>query len=1043
MRHSVTGLLLVLMLCGGAPVSLSAGPADENLAEEILAAAAVPGGLCVHLGCGDGALTAALSGGGRFLVHGLEPNAEMAEPAIRIIRSRGIYGQVWVEHYAQKHLPYAENLVNLLVADDLPRTDVPLKEILRVLCPRGVALIGQSQRAAQFGKRVDAEGLKRRLADAGITDYQIIERNGIWARVQKPRPPEMDDWGHPRHGPSGNAVSRDGLVGPPRRVRWLAGPMIEASNIVTAGGRFFHAGLIARDAFNGLPLWQRTLEPTPFRLGYPAAAMRGSVLPVAVGSRLFVVSGGKLQALDAATGQPVRVYADAGTPLEILYESGSLVTLDAGTVKALDADSGRLLWSHEAVRPASLVAGDQRVFFLDGNVGQDANRSIVRLEFSTGKVAWRQSRYEWAAKVRRLAYHEGLLVCEVSTFTNDRPGNGIHVLNARDGTQVWERLYEPGQNHYMQGRALQTDSRLWVLCNGRWEGLDRRTGAFRASYPAGPNHCYPPVATPEFLVGEEMSFTQMATGRVDANRISKGACGRDTGFVPANGLLYVAPKHCVCYPMMKGFTALAPAKSPGEPVARESEPADFVPERGPAAPFDLPSAAGASMAPDEWPCYRADMWRSASARGAVPANLEILWTADLGDWPQVNLLKEWKENLFVRGPITAPVAAGGRVLVAQPDGHLLVALDAGTGRRQWDFTANGRVDTPPTLAGGLCLFGTSSGWVYCLRAADGHLVWRLRAAPEEERIVCFGQLESPWPVPGSVLVVGGTAYFAAGRHPLADGGIRVFAVDPAGGAVKWVKTLADLPMREFYAGAALEFDCFDLLVAEARRTGVPRDPGPGPARTADFITMSRWQIDLVSGQVNAAPQSGFGYYRTGDLGVMAPRGLWTYGQRMNYIASGPRPGEPDRVASRPRPLAAFREGALYGSSEDRRRLFRRDFSHEDVAAFDDVWFSQGMLPRKGQPGDRNRSDRLGRGATWTRDVFDDSDRGQEIGAVVLAGDIVFVVGTRGRLFALAAADGKRLAVRDAPAPVWDGLAAAGGRLYLSTRNGRIICLAAK
>ena len=108
---------------------------------------------------------------------------------------------------------------------------------------------------------------------------------------------------------------------------------------------------------------------------------------------------------------------------------------------------------------------------------------------------------------------------------------------------------------------------------------------------------------------------------------------------------------------------------------------------------------------------------------------------------------------FVR-PTTA-------VVVARPDAHEVVSLDSGDGSVQWRFTANGRIDTAPTLHRGLCLFGTKSGWVYCLRADDGRMVWRLRAAPTEEQIVAYGQLESPWPIPGSVLVVEGTAYFAA------------------------------------------------------------------------------------------------------------------------------------------------------------------------------------------------------------------------------------------------------------------------------------------
>jgi outer membrane protein assembly factor BamB len=1038
MSHAPACLCCALLLW----VSTGVCPAGQNgdeqaLAGQILAAADLPGGLCVHLGCASGALTVALSDGGRFLVHGLEPDAVAAEAAIRFIRSRGAYGQVWVEPYGEKHLPYAENLVNLLVADDIARTDVPVSEIMRVLCPGGVAYLGRSEKAAIAGIRLDAGKLGRQLARAGATDVQTIERRGVWAWGRKPRPAEMDAWGQPRHGPSGNAVSLDALVGPPRRVRWLAGPMIESSNIVTAGGRFFHGGIIARDAFNGLPLWQRQLEPTPLRLGYPATAIRGSVLPIATADRLYVVTGGELLSLDAATGRSIRAYVDAAMPSGISYDSGIIFALYPDAVRALDAASGRLLWSYEAALPAALVSGDGGAFLLEGDPARGDKRSIVKRDVASGAVLWRQSDLPWNAKVRHLSYHKGLLVCEVSTFSNDRPGNGIHVLDARNGKQVWQRLYEPGQNHYMQARALQTDDRLWLLCNGYWEGLDRRTGTRRETYPAGPNHCFPPVATPRYLIGEEMSFTDIRTGRVDANRIAKGACSRDTGFVPANGLLYVAPKHCACYPMLKGFTALAPAKSAKESAAGQSKPSDFVPQRGPA----WPAAPGRPDLRQEWPLYRADIWRSASTSLPVPPNVEVLWTADIGDWPKVSLAREWKENLCVRGPITAPVVAHGRVFVAQPDGHRVVALDESTGRQQWDFTANGRIDTPPTIAADLCLFGTSSGWVYCLQADDGRLVWRLRAAPQDERIISFGQLESPWPVPGSILVVDATAYFAAGRQPLADGGILVCAADPASGQVNWVKTIASLPMKKFYAGDALEFDCFDLLVAEARRSG-PAGDAAAPGRP-DCITMSRWQIDLVSGQVDVAWHSGFGYFRTAGAGVLAPRGLWTYGQRMDYIASGPSPGSPDHVASTPRPLAAFRGATLYASSEDKRHLFRRNFSPEDVASFDDTWYTQQALPRKNRPGgDRDRAERLARGAAWTREVFPAADRNQAIGAVLLAGEVVFVAGTQGRLIALAAADGKVIAERALPAPVWDGLAASGGRLYVSTADGKVICLGA-
>ena len=51
-------------------------------------------------------------------------------------------------------------------------------------------------------------------------------------------------------------------------------------------------------------------------------------------------------------------------------------------------------------------------------------------------------------------------------------------------------------------------------------------------------------------------------------------------------------------------------------------------------------------------------------------------------------------------------------------------------------------------------------------------------------------------------------------------------------------------------------------------------------------------------------------------------------------------------------------------------------------------------------------------------------------------------GKRGAmLWAVSAADGKRLSeVKLDAMPVWDGMAAAGGRLYLSTRDGSLVCL---
>ena len=60
---------------------------------------------------------------------------------------------------------------------------------------------------------------------------------------------------------------------------------------------------------------------------------------------------------------------------------------------------------------------------------------------------------------------------------------------------------------------------------------------------------------------------------------------------------------------------------------------------------------------------------------------------------------------------------------------------------------------------------------------------RFLAAPYDRRIANFEQVESAWPVHGSVLVDNGVAYFTAGRSTYLDGGIRVYGLEPATGKV--------------------------------------------------------------------------------------------------------------------------------------------------------------------------------------------------------------------------------------------------------------------
>jgi outer membrane protein assembly factor BamB len=676
--------------------------------------------------------------------------------------------------------------------------------------------------------------------------------------------------------------------------------------------------------------------------------------------------------------------------------------------------------------PRALSAGDGAVYLVCGDPKADPDGTVRALALTDGSKRWERKPLVWARSCTRSCTANGLVAFETGKFAIP-PGmepdktatNAIHFLSATDGKTLRTLEFAPAMRHDENPRAffvgdrvaihrLERDRKSSVLA--LYKGFTGEPETFPALPPGAQYfYCYPPVATERFFIYGQMSFTDWATHEHVANPITRGSCGRDTeGVIPANGLVYVFPKSCNCFSMLNGVAALAPAYARPVPESQELV-------RGPA----FGAAAPRATAGDAWPCYRGDASRSGSTAAAVPASLQPAWTATIA--PQAfrgPAAEEWKQFAFAAGPLTPPVVADGRVVVAQPATHRVIALDAADGRPAWEFVANGRVDSAPTLHEGLCLFGCRSGWVYALRASDGALAWRLRVAPAELRIVHCGQVESPWPVPGSVLVNGGTAYVVAGLHPLADGGLRMLALDPATGAVRWQQPLADMgyDQKGWHGRAGLEQDYVDL-----------------PVKDGESVAVSRWIIDPATGRNAFRWQDAF--YRLGADGAYLPRGTWSYGYPMNR----PRMD---------RPLVVGRGAAVFGANKcadakafswpeapgtPRRgplKLFRRDFKPGE--AFNVQWDEQ-PNDTESRIGLYFPVNRLAENVTWS------APYPGWIEAMVLAGETLFVC-AQGKLRAYAAADGKPLNEMALPKPVWDGLAAAGGRLFLSTAEGTVVCL---
>ena len=96
-----------------------AASAIAETGREIIDASGIKGGVIVHLGCGDGNLTAELYANESYMVNGLDTQSVNITKARAYIRSRNLYGPVSVARYNGKNLPYGDNIVNLIVADTL------------------------------------------------------------------------------------------------------------------------------------------------------------------------------------------------------------------------------------------------------------------------------------------------------------------------------------------------------------------------------------------------------------------------------------------------------------------------------------------------------------------------------------------------------------------------------------------------------------------------------------------------------------------------------------------------------------------------------------------------------------------------------------------------------------------------------------------------------------------------------------------------------------------------------------------------------------
>lgn len=337
-----------------------------------------------------------------------------------------------------------------------------------------------------------------------------------------------------------------------------------------------------------------------------------------------------------------------------------------------------------------------------------------------------------------------------------------------------EKLGEPKPVWYAPSVAKavwlnkQAPKMEWVE-RGTGEGfLSKKTATDnKLDLPYFGGHCYKPTQLGKFVLYHHNIWVNTETNERTYPLFVHPYC--QFGHVPGNGMIYNWPGSKPN--VLAGITALAPTDIPFNQEVGGKILKNF----GQLPPKEV-------EAPTDWPMFRGNPGRGNSGL-ATPGEKPVkAWEINLGVGE-----KEYGLMSGERTGLTQAVSAYGLAVVADISSQRIVAVDVKDGKTRWVYHVGSRVDFPPTLYNGLCLFAAKDGWVYCLDAKRGELIWKLLIAPQERFIGGQEKLESLWPTRSDVLVINGVGYACAGFGFAIQGGVRGVAFKPESGEVIWSK----------------------------------------------------------------------------------------------------------------------------------------------------------------------------------------------------------------------------------------------------------------
>lgn len=294
--------------------------------------------------------------------------------------------------------------------------------------------------------------------------------------------------------------------------------------------------------------------------------------------------------------------------------------------------------------------------------------------------------------------------------------------------------------------------------------------------------------------------------------------------------------------------------------------------------------AGHSVSAADWPQWRHDANRSAATDEELPDTMTQQWMLDLG-----KPAPAYEHQYRMCADFTyAPVAAGGLLYVPSNVTDQVMALDMETGKLAWRFITGGPVRFAPVCGDGKVYFTSDDGYLYCVSATEGTLLWRLRGVPDDlpdALMLINGRMVSRWPARGAPILHNGIVYFGAGIWP--EEGVYQNAVEAETGELIWRSDALSI-IKEGMCDHGTNHDL-----------SLPPHGYPAIIHNKLAVTSGRtlatW-FDLQTGRMDP--------YTSFYVKFLAPRGTWYVAGNDDYWMQGGNcfAAHPDVVPPKPEEL---------------------------------------------------------------------------------------------------------------------------------------------